>query len=499
MVVAAVAVVGVGVTAVAVGGVEGPASPPAPSPAAPLTRAEPATPPPAPGAWASTAGGPAAAPVPVVATRGAAPPGSVTVPIDERRRYQQTDGFGVAITDSSAQLIWAMPPQGRRRLLAALFSETAGAGLSLVRVTMGASDFSPRPYTYDDVAPGGTDPSLSHFALAADPYPVLPVLRQILAINPAVRVIATPWTAPAWMKTSGNLDGGRLDRRWDAAWASYFVRFLDAYRAAGVPVWAVSVDNEPDATGGDYPTMAMGAPDEASFVSEFLGPAFRRAGLRTLILAGSVDWNDPGYDRRVLDDPAAAGYLAGTAWHCYGGSPAGQDQVHDAAAHAGIWVTECSSGAWGKGPAADLSWGAQTLLVGSLTHWARAVVWWNAVLDPAGGPHDGGCGECQGALVVDPRDGSVTPAVGYDLLAVMGRAVRPGAVRVASPARTGPLRTVAFVNPGGSRAVLLVNTSGQATTAAVTDRGTTHVVSVPPGGIVTALWPGAGTRSANPG
>ena len=416
-------------------------------------------------------------------------PGDVVVRVDLGRRYQRITGFGAALTDASALLVAALPPARRDSLWRSLFARgDGGTGLSVLRVPIGASDFSVRHYTYDDVPPGETDSALAHFSMAAEPAARMPLLRAARALNPDLRVVLAPWSAPAWMKTSGSLIGGTLKDDQQAAYARYLVEAVLAYRAAGVPVAALSVQNEPAFTPPDYPGMRLTAAQRAALVAQHLGPSLARAAPGVQLLEWDHNWDQPGEPLAVLHDPAARRWIAGVAWHCYAGNVTAQDSVHRAFPQVATWFTECAGGQWAPKFADNLRWNMATLVVGALRHWATAVVWWNLALDLDGGPHLGGCGNCRGVLAVDTLTGIVTPNVEFDVLAHASRVLRPGSVRVASDDRPGGIRSVAVVHPDGGRGIVILNEGTADAIIALREGARTWRLAVPAGAVVSATW-----------
>jgi glucosylceramidase len=396
-----------------------------------------------------------------------------TITIDATRRYQRMEGLGASITDSSAHLLARSPH--RDAIMRDLFSPRGGLGLSYLRQPIGASDFvAGEPYTYDDVPAGQTDFALRHFSIAHDRPEILPLLRQARALNPSLKVMATPWSPPAWMKTSGSLVGGRLidDPRIYRAYARYFVRFVQEYRRAGVPIDAITLQNEPqNRAPSGYPGMDLRDDEEARLVVA-VGRELRRAGLQTKILGYDHNWSlhpndvgppddpaNPEYARSLLEDPRANRYLAGTAFHCYSGDPERQSVLHDLFPTKDIYFTECS-GTQSGNPATTfpdtLHWHTRFLTVGAVRNWAKTVITWNLALDPAGGPHHGGCDTCIGVVTIDPATGQATPTADYYVLGHVTRFIRPGAVRVDSTV-AGNAWNVAFRNPDGSLVIVVVN------------------------------------------
>jgi glucosylceramidase len=439
------------------------------------------------------------------------PSSALTVTVDPSRTYQRMDGFGASITDSSASVLYRLDKRTRDATMADLFRTD---GLSFLRQPMGASDFVDGPqYTYDDVPAGQTDYGLRHFSIAHDERQILPLLREARALNPRLKVIATPWSPPAWMKTNQSLIGGRLidDPRIYDAYARYFVKFLQAYRRAGVPVYAVTVQNEPqNRFPNAYPGTDMPVATEAKLI-EALGPMLRAARLDTKILGYDHNWSehpndvantppdeDPEteYPSELLQTPAGR-YLAGIAYHCYAGDPSRMTELHKAFPHTGIWFTECSGSHGASDPPAQvfsdtLKWHARNLTVGVPRNWASSVVNWNLALDPSGGPHNGGCDTCSGVVTVGPGN-TVTRNAEYYTLGHLARFVAPGAVRIASTSFgttgwNGEIEDVAFRNPDGSTVLVAHNENDDPRSFAVSEDGQSFDYTLPGGALATFVW-----------
>jgi glucosylceramidase len=439
-----------------------------------------------------------------------------TIVIDPNQTYQQMDGFGASITDSSASVLYGLTPAARNAAMRSLFSHHDGIGVSFLRQPVGSSDFTAavEHYTYDDVAPGATDFGLKHFSVKHDRTQVLPLLRQARALNPDLTVLATPWSPPAWMKTGDSLIGGRLkdDPAIYDAYARYLVMFVQAYAAEGVRVDYLTVQNEPqNRTPQGYPGTDMPVRQEAKVI-EALGPKLRAAGLRTKTLAYDHNWathpNDaaatpPGespetdYPYEILDSPAAK-WVAGTAYHCYYGDPSAQTALHDAHPDKGIWFTECS----GSHSATDtpaqvfrgtLTWHARNIAIGTTRNWAKSAVNWNIALDSRGGPHLGGCDTCTGLITAQPG-GTVTRDAEYYTIGHLSKFVDPGAVRIASTSFgstgwNGQIMDVAFRNPDGSTALVVHNENDDPRTFAVAVGEQSFEYTLPGGALATFTWP----------
>jgi glucosylceramidase len=413
-----------------------------------------------------------------------------TIVVNPDEVFQEMVGFGASITDASAILIQeTLSDAARDALMRELFGRDGGIGLSFTRLTVGASDFSPTHYSFDDVPAGETDFALEHFSIEPNRAAVLPTVKQALAINPQLRVMASPWSAPGWMKTTGSLIKGTLRDDAYGAFAEYWVRYIEAYEAEGVPIWAITVQNEPHFEPENYPGMRLDPPQRARFLRDHLGPAFAREGIGTLVFDWDHNWDQPESPLAVLADAGARQYVDGVAWHCYGGEVSAQSAVHDAYPEIDAYFTECSGGGWAPNFGDNLKWFTSTLIIGSTRHWARGVLLWNLALDENHGPHLGGCGDCRGVVTIDSRTGAVTRNEEYYALGHASRFVLPGARRIGSTSGVTGLESVAFRNPDGSTALIVVNTADAARTFRVREGIESLLYTLPAGAVVTLRWP----------
>ncbi|MDQ6634493.1 MAG: glycosyl hydrolase [Gemmatimonadota bacterium] len=413
-----------------------------------------------------------------------------TLMVDTATTYQRMIGFGAAFTDASVYLMrQRMTPEQREALLQDLFGRTTGIGLSLARVTMGASDFSLRHYSYDD-APGDTrDSALAGFSIEPDRADKLPVIKRALAINPQLVLVGSPWSPPAWMKTGRSLVTGTLEPESYPAFADYFVKFIEAYGAEGVPIAAVTLQNEPAFEPKDYPGMRLDAPARAAVIGGFMGPAFEKARLHTQIWDWDHNWDMPQQPLAVLGDATARRYVQGVAWHCYAGDVSAQTPVHDAYPEKDVYFTECSGGDWAPLFGDNLKFDVGKLVIGSTRGWSRGVVLWNLALDEHNGPHLGGCGNCRGVVTINSSTGLVTRNVEYFALAHASRFVRPGARRIASSTDVDGLQSVAFQNADDASKVLIVlNGAATPRTFAVRAAGQAFSYLLPGGAVATFVW-----------
>ena len=375
-----------------------------------------------------------------------------TIDVDEQTSYQEIVGFGAALTDASAWLIQHRLTDARRdSLMKELFERI---GLSFIRIDMGASDFALRQYSYDDMPPGERDSAVVHFSIDPDRAETLPLLKRALELNPRLAIVASPWSAPAWMKTTGSMIKGTLRDDAYASYATYFSRFVAAYAAEGVPIFAITVQNEPHFEPGDYPGMRLDPAQRARFVRQYLGPLNSAR-----ILEWDHNWDQPNAPLAVLADSGARRYVSGVAWHCYAGDVSAQSVVHDAYPDKDAYITECSGGDWAPKFADNLAWMVSKLIIGGTRNWARGVILWNLALDEHGGPHAGGCANCRGVVTIDSGTGAVTRNVEYYALAHASRFVRPGARRIESSSDVEGLKSVAFRNADDGSIVVIVYNS----------------------------------------
>ncbi|MDE2292205.1 MAG: glucosylceramidase [Elusimicrobia bacterium] len=394
------------------------------------------------------------------------------------------EGFGFALTGGSAMLIHHMSPKARAALIRELFSPSDGIGTSMLRVSIGASDLDARVFSYDDLPPGESDPALTRFSLAPDRVDLIPVLNEILAAAPDVRILASPWSAPAWMKDDGSPIAGHLRPEFRAAYAAYLVRYVQGMAAEGVPIGFITIQNEP-LNPKNNPSMVMEAKDQAAFLRDFLGPAFAAAGLRTKILVYDHNADRVDYPMEVLADTAAARYAAGSAFHLYEGEIGALTALHDAHPDKDLYFTE----QWVGAPAdfgGNLSWHVDNLVIGAPRNWCRSVLEWNLASDPRFQPHtdNGGCDTCLGAVTIDGDKVTRNPA--YYIIASAAKLVRPGSVRVASD---GPadLPNVAFRRPDGRLVLIARNASPAARSFTLREGGRAFQARLPAGAVGTFL------------
>jgi glucosylceramidase len=422
-------------------------------------------------------------------------PASQTITVDPTTTYQTMTGFGASFTDSSAWLVYNSPQ--RNAIMTKLFDPTNGIGLSFLRQPIGASDFSTSLFSYDDVPSGQTDPNLADFSIAHDQSYILPILKQALSLNPQITVMATPWSAPGWMKTSGSMIGGTLQTADYQAFANYLVKFAQAYQASGVPISLMTAQNEPEYSPSNYPGSTFTAAQEESFIADYLGPALAKSGVSTKILGYDHNWNDTSFPETIVGSSDSGPYTVGTAWHCYSGDPSAQTTVHDAYPGKDTYFTECS-GSQSSNPANtfsdSLDWQTENLIIGATRNWAKSVVTWNMALNPSGGPSMN-CTTCTAAVTVDNSAGTASYNAEYYVLGQASKFVKPGATRIASNTfGSGNIEDVAFKNTDGSNALIVLNSdTANAHTFNVEENGQYFTYSLPAKAVATFTWPALGS------
>jgi len=410
------------------------------------------------------------------------------IEVDGSTTFQTVVGWGAAMTDASAYLIQTkLNAAQREALMQDLFGREPGIGLSFVRIPMGASDFSRSHYSYDDRPAGETDSTLAHFSIDVDRAEKIPALKRALAINPQLKLMGSPWSAPGWMKSSGSLIKGTLRPEFYGAFAEYFRRWIAAYEAEGLPIFAITLQNEPHFEPDNYPGMRLSPAQRAAVIGGTMGPLFARRGVRAQIWDWDHNWDEPQSPLAVLGDSIARKYVAAVAWHCYGGDISAETQVHDKYPDKDTYFTECSGGQWAPVWADNLKWYVSKMVIGNARGWAKGVALWNLALDENYGPHKGGCGDCRGVVTINSVTGEITRNPEYYALAHASRFVRPGAVRIASSAPNS-FETVAFRNANGSTALIVLNTTTSAGRFAVRSGENSFTSSLPAGAVATFTW-----------
>ncbi|HEY2548586.1 MAG TPA: glycoside hydrolase family 30 beta sandwich domain-containing protein [Candidatus Acidoferrum sp.] len=410
-----------------------------------------------------------------------------TIEIDDHQSFQTIDGFGFALTGGSAQHLAHMNAVQRAALLKELFgSDAKNIGISYLRVSIGSSDLNDHVYSYDDLPASETDPELAKFSIAPDRTELLPVLKQILAINPAIKILGSPWSAPPWMKTNNNAKAGSLKTDYYATYANYFVKYLQVMKAEGITLDAITIQNEP-LNDKNTPSMLMSADEEALFIKDHLGPAFKAAGIHSKIILYDHNCDVPEYPLSILKDSRANPYVDGSGFHLYGGEITTMSAVHNAFPQKNLYFTEFMAVEPPESPRISIAKPVEGTFIGALQNWSRNVLLWNLAANSKFEPHtdNGGCPICQGAVTIDGND--VSRNIAYYATAHFSKFVRPGSVRIAS---TSPatLPNVAFKTQTGKTVLVVVNNGKGPQDFSVKYHGRSFKTSLFEGAVATYVW-----------
>jgi glucosylceramidase len=414
------------------------------------------------------------------------------ITVNPAQTYQEIEGFGAALTGSSAYLIRNLPTGTRNALLQELFDPANGIGISYLRLTIGASDFSLSDYSYDDMPAGETDFDLSEFSIAED-EDVVTVLKQIVHVAPDINLMGSPWSAPAWMKMNGSMkyvngETNKLKTECYAVYADYFVKYLQAYADEGINIGAITPQNEPLYYTAAYPCMNMEAAEQIDFIKNHLGPALAEADLSTKIIAYDHNWDNTAYAISVLNDATAKQYVAGSAFHAYAGNVSAMSVVHNAHPDKGLYFTEISGGDWATNFSDNLQWNMSNIFIGTTKNWSKNALLWNLALDQNDGPQNNGCSNCRGVITI--QGGTITRNVEYYSIGHFSKFVRPGSHRIAS-SLSGTLTGVdyvAFTNPEGERVLVLANANAEEKTLVVKEGDAQIIYSLPARSVATVAW-----------
>ena len=412
---------------------------------------------------------------------------SNVITVDDSQKFQTMDGFGFALTGGSAQLMMKMSAPARLALLHELFGKGPGQiGTSYLRVSVGASDMNDHVYTYDDMPTGETDPTLAHFSLGPDEADVIPVLKEILAIAPSIKILASPWTAPSWMKTNGDPKGGSLKPEFYQAYADYWVKYLKGMQAAGITIDALTPQNEPD-NPKNTPSMVVTAEEEATFIGSNLGPAMAKAGLKTKIISFDHNCDHPEYSEAILRDPTAAKYTDGSGFHLYRGTIDAMTTVHTAFPQKNLYFTEQMVVSRRNETGLNVANPVARLIIGAPENWSRNVLLWNLAADPQNGPHtsNGGCPVCTGAITLDGD--TVTRNIAYYTVGQAAKFVPAGSVRIASAAAGTPPH-VAFLTPDKRHVLIVANPAPDPVSFTITFKNKAASTTLAAGAAATYIW-----------
>lgn len=405
-----------------------------------------------------------------------------TIEVDDKQVFQTIDGFGFTLTGGSAQVINRMEKGKKAALLQELFS-TNETDISYLRISIGASDLNETTFSYDDMPQGQTDVDLTYFSLNPDKQDVIPLLKEILSINPKIKILATPWSPPVWMKDTNSFKGGSLQPKYYSVYAGYFVKYIQQMHAEGIDIEAITPQNEP-LHPGNNPSLLMLAEQQRDFI-KYLAPAFQKANLTTKIIVYDHNCNRPDYPLTILNDPSVKPYVWGSAFHLYEGDISALSKVHDAHPDKHVYFTEqytASNGDFGG----DLNWHLQNVIIGSMRNWSRTAFEWNLANDVHFGPHtEGGCTTCKGGLTIGNQ--AITRNVAYYIIAHASKFVPPNSVRIGSNI-SGKLQNVAFKTPAGKTVLIVENGSNTEGVFNIRYNEKWVTTSLPAGAVATYNW-----------
>jgi len=418
-------------------------------------------------------------------TFGTATNRNANITVDTTQIFQTIDGFGYTLTTSSAYLINHMTSAARTTLLQELFgSGTGSIGVSYLRVNVGASDLSPTVYSYDDLPAGQTDPTLQNFSLAPDEADMIPVLLQILTINPNIKIFGSPWSPPKWMKDNNSSVGGRLLPQYYSTFANYLVKYIQGMKTRGITIDAVTPQNEP-LNPNNNPSMYMPATQQDTIIKFHLGPALQSANLTTKIILYDHNCDVPDYPISILNDPIARPYVDGSAFHLYAGDISALTTVHNAYPTKNVYFTEQYTGATGNF-GNDLKWHLKNVITGSMRNWSRVALEWNLANDPTYSLHTpGGCNSCKGAITIN--NSTVTRNVAYYIIAHASKFVPAGSVRISST-QSGSLYNAAFKRPDGKKVLIVENDGHSNQTFNIKFNGQWVTNTLVGGAVATYVW-----------
>ena len=407
------------------------------------------------------------------------------IEINPLEQYQSVDGFGYTLTGGSAYLLYKMDEEARLNLLHHLFDcSDDNACISYLRISIGASDLDEKVFSYDDIPEGETDMTLSHFNLGYDTLYLIPVLKEILQLNPNIKLLGSPWSAPTWMKTNHNSVGGHLDSLYYNVYADYFVKYILAMQQYGITLDAITVQNEP-LHGGNNPSMVMYADQQSKFVKNHLGPKFQNAHLKTKIIIWDHNCDNPGYPISILSDTESYPYIDGSAFHLYGGDISALSAVKNQFPDKNLYFTEqWTSGHGNFGE--DLQWHIKNVIIGSMRNWSKVALEWNLANGSDFKPHTpGGCNLCLGAITISGN--LFTKNVGYYNVAHASRFIPPGSIRIGS-SDIANISQVAFLTPQDKKVVLAVNETENPQIFNLKYQGKYALVSMSPHTVATYIF-----------
>ena len=408
-----------------------------------------------------------------------------TVYFNDQIQFQQIEGFGYTLTGGSAYLLHQMPVQNRLAILKELFGQGPNdLNVNYLRISIGASDLDANVFSYDDLQEGEVDPDLIKMTIAKDQEFLVPILKEIQSIQPNLKLIASPWSPPVWMKDNGKSKGGHLLSKYYETYAQYFVKYIQLMRAEGVQINAVTIQNEPE-HGGNNPSMLMTAVEQNTFIKNHLGPAFKKQGLQTEIVIWDHNADNPNYPIQILNDSVTKSFISASAFHLYLGHESALSKLHQAHPDKKIYFTEQWTGAKGSF-AGDFMWHMEHIVIGTMTNWSSMVLEGNLANDPTYGPHTpGGCTECLGALTIAGSD--LKRNVSYYIIGQVAPFIPAGSARIQTKSSNAQIKSIGFKRPDGKKVLVALNT-GKETVFTIDFEQKKYNFTLPEKSASTIVW-----------
>ena len=401
------------------------------------------------------------------------------------KKYQKIEGFGFAVTGGSATLIDQLPVSQKNQLLNEIFGQGKDKlGVSYIRISIGASDLDAHVFSYDDLSSGETDSLLNRFNLSEDTLHLIPILKKVITINPRIKIMASPWSPPVWMKSNGASMGGHLLKKYYASYANYFIKYIHAMKRHGITITSITLQNEPE-HGGNNPSLLMDANEQKDFIANYIGPQFKAAHINTEVILYDHNADHPNYPISILDDAKAKSYASGTAFHLYLGDESALSKVHVAHPDKKILFTEQWTGAKGEF-GGDLMWHLEHIVLGTINNWSSAVLEWNLAGDASFNPHTpGGCTECKGAFTI--QGDAVSKNVSYFIIGQVSKYIPSGSLRADVIIKNSRIKSTGFVLPNGKKAILVVN-NGAKIQQKIIDGNKQILFEIPAQSASTIVW-----------
>jgi glucosylceramidase len=407
------------------------------------------------------------------------------IKVDAQKTFQTIKGFGYTLTGGSAALINSLTAGKKQALLQELFGDNENSiSISYLRISIGTSDLNASVFSYNDLIEGQTDTAQVHFSLEKD-LELIQMLEEIIKIQPNIKIMAVPWSAPAWMKDDFTTKGSSLSRKYYESYALYFVKYIQEMQKRGIAIESICIQNEP-LNGDNNPSMVMLAQEQADFIKFHLGPYFEKEKIKTKIVLYDHNCDVPNYPISILDDQEANPYIDGSAFHLYGGTIEALSEVHDAHPSKNIYFTEQWTSSQGDF-SGDLNWHTKNVMIGSMRNWSQTALEWNLANDATFNPHTvGGCTQCKGAITIDGPT-SFTRNVAYYTIAHASKFIPSGSVRIESNT-SELLPNVAFITPDGKKVVLVENNSSSLLRFNIKENNQWITLSLDTGSVATLIW-----------